>query len=299
MSGPAAALVTSISVVGLMVLVGRRAGWVDRPDGDLKPHRSPAVPLGGVGVWCGLVAGLAVAGDLPPGLLIAATLILAVGLVDDLVGLEPVPRILAALAAGGILGWNSGGFFGVMAGAVLAVVLVNAVNLWDGMDGLAASTGAVTGLAMSLLAEEVTGAVLAATLVGFLIWNLPPARAFLGDNGAYVTAIGFVSIALGPDGVWSLGLVALVGLPLVDLAATVLRRLRDRRPLFAGDRDHLYDRLCRRIGARATLILLAGIQIGWCGLVIVGWSAVGAVPTLVLAGAAGLAGACWAGLRGP
>lgn len=284
-----AAFLVAVLITRWMVNLGPRWGWVDVPDATLKIHRRPVPPLGGVGVFSGLQVGLAMSGSLRLGLLVSTGLLLAVGLVDDRRGLPPWLRLLAAVAAGWMVGWDAGsGWREGLVGAGLAVVVVNAVNLWDGLDGLAGSTLGVTGLGLAGLAwlrggDGVAGLVLAGALVGFLVWNRPPARIFLGDNGAYVTGITLTWLVMrtasDPLG-WAVGS-ALVGLPLADLAITVVRRSKERRPLFEGDRDHTYDRLARRWSIPRVVLSFAAFQGVWCGLVVWGAASVGDLPTAV------------------
>src|SRR5690606_20911231 len=88
----------------------------------------------------------------------------------------------------------------------------------------------------------------AAALVGFLVWNLPPARLYLGDGGAYVVGVTIAWSVLRAADDWPTALVAvaLVGVPFLDLGVAILGRLVARAPVFAGDRSHTYDRLHAR-----------------------------------------------------
>ena len=245
-------------VVGLaMIYLGPRVGFVDRPDNDLKTHRQPVPPLGGVGVFAGLMLGLWAAGAFDMALLAATALMFVVGLVDDRRGLSPAVRIVAALAAGVLLVLLSdvpGGWATRLFWVAAVVAVVNAVNLLDGLDGLAGSTAlaAVAGLWAYGVESAGNGPhfylVTIGALIGFLGLNWPPARVFFGDNGAYVAAVTLVWLALrsAPDRSSSLVAVALIGVPLLDLAATVVRRLFSGRSLTSGDRDHTYDLLARR-----------------------------------------------------
>ncbi len=268
----------------LAVRFGPRLGWVDRPDDpSLKVHRRPAVPLGGVGLYLAVQVGMLAAGIFSGPLALASGLLLALGLIDDRVGVSPVLRLGFEGAAGLVLGLAVGNRepLRVAMIAVLVLVAVNAVNLLDGLDGLAPTTGAVTAFGLSWLAyargfDHRFGLILAAALVGFLVWNWHPARLFLGDNGAYVLGVLMVyAMVTASPGAYDLALAAAVfGVFLVDLAATLLRRLLLRRPLFTGDRSHLYDRLSDRgVGVRRIATLAGGLQALWVGLVLlVAWN---------------------------
>ena len=251
MVGVTLALVVAAVLTWAVVRLGPQLGYVDRPDDpELKAHTQPAVPLGGIAIFVAVHAGLALEGLFDGWLVAATSLMLVLGLVDDRIGLSPVLRLAVTLAAGVLLGLGVPDLDASIVIALLVIVAVNAVNLFDGLDGLAGTSAAVTGVAISLLAsvrgaDPLAGLVIAAALAGFLVFNWHPARAFLGDNGAYVVAVVLVwALAqAGPQPLELAASVGLLGVFLVDLLVTVLRRWRAGAPLFAGDRSHLYDRL--------------------------------------------------------
>lgn len=280
---PAAVAIATSSVINFASKsIAPRFGWLDMPaDDGLKVHTRAAVPLGGVGIFVGLHLGMLTAGILDTGFLIASLLLWLVGLFDDLRDLDPRTRLLAAIASALILvgygvvplGWLSG------LGAVLVVLAsVNAVNLLDGLDALAGSVTvtallglAVLGMTQGQTTLAISSVIAAGAIVGFLVWNLPPAGLFLGNNGAYLIglSLGWVALRMGAD--WSSGLVAVaaIGVPFIDLGITVVRRTRSGATLFGGDRDHTYDRLHRggwSVGGIA--IWFSGVQALWSASVI-------------------------------
>lgn len=297
--GVASAAVLGVAVAWLMVRLGPRLSVVDLPDGDLKPHTGRPVPLGGVALMVGLHGGLAVAGHADTGLILATGLAFLVGLVDDIRGLSPLIRLAGAAASGVLLvGFSDlvSGWAGTIAAVALVMLLLNAVNLFDGLDALASSVGAVAagGLAVyatSLgVADSLLPVVLSGALAGILIFNWPPARLYLGDNGAYVLGITLAWAVLRTADDWGTGLLgaSLVGIPLIDLGVTVVRRIRIGHPLFAGDRDHTYDRLHRKWGmVWSVAVAFAAIQVVWSGLVIGVSSAAGQTPALITAAVVG------------
>lgn len=274
--GTAAALV----VGGLAVKLGARWGIVDVADQHLKVHTGSPVPLGGAAVLAGAHVGLAVAGLFDPGLLIASLFIWTVGLVDDLRGLSPLVRLVGAFAAGVLLvgvSFEQSNFLEAAFWVVAVVVAVNAINLFDGLDALAGSVSTITFLALAWFAvvqhsgDSVNGLVLGGVMLGFLFWNRPPARMFLGDNGAYVVAVLIVWSAgqASPD--FGAGVVAmsLLGMPLIDLGSTVLRRRLSGSPLFSGDRDHSYDILHKRgMGVGGVAVVFLVLQAVWVTIIV-------------------------------
>jgi UDP-GlcNAc:undecaprenyl-phosphate GlcNAc-1-phosphate transferase len=182
-------------------------------------------------------------------------------------------------------------------------VLCNAVNLLDGLDALAAGVCAVSavGFAIVLDGNWATVAVaLAGALGGFLVWNRPPARIYLGDAGSYFlgTALAILlARAWSPEEPVALGAGALlfVAVPVADMTIAIVRRARAGRPLFVGDRGHVYDQLVdRRWAAPAVALLCIAVQAGFtaAGVAITGLPAGAAVASaaavIVVAGAVAL-----------
>lgn len=270
------ALVIAFVGGAAMVRFGPALGFVDLPDGYLKSHDRPAVPLGGVGLFLGVHVAMLAEGQFNTGLLIASSTVFIVGLIDDKVSLSPGTRLVAEVTAGfllvvfGDIPALPGGMVGIGIGVLLVVVTINAVNLFDGLDGLAGSSGFVAALGIAVLAasrglDPEFGLILAGALAGFLIWNWQPAKLFLGDNGAYTLAIFLVygMMTAAPSGSETDVLVAagLLGVFAVDLVVTLLRRRLAGRPLFVGDRSHVYDQLRDRgLSVSQVAIRMAGAQ---------------------------------------
>lgn len=278
-AGSLSAFALSSLTCWAMLRLGPRLGLVDQPDGDLKSHSQPAVPLGGVAVMFGLHAGLSIAGEPAAPLMAATAIVWLLGLVDDIQTLTPSVRLIGAAGAGLILATLSSDIVGlpqVIFWVAATVIVVNAINLWDGLDGLVATTSIMTmiGLLASGLADSlsvVAYVVPAAAVGGFFVWNWPPARLFLGDNGAYVVAVVLVWLSSRTGGEIDVGVVALsmIGLPVLDLVATVVRRLATRSSLSAGDRRHSYDLLhLRGASPRQVIGAVAIAQSLWIGSIL-------------------------------
>jgi UDP-GlcNAc:undecaprenyl-phosphate GlcNAc-1-phosphate transferase len=258
--------------------LGLATGLVDRPSPPdhpgpegLKIHTVPIPVLGGLGVVAATLVTLLVEGHgLSTAAVAGVVLATTVGLVDDARPLRPSIRMAALTGAGLLL---AAGLpldrLSPLArpGLVLLVLLLaNAVNLIDGQDGLAGGLGAIAcaGLAAVISAnggDPLLAVALAGSLVGFLAWNLPPARIFLGNGGAYgVGALLAVLAAQATLGHGWHGLLA-AGLALgvfgFELTFTVVRRLGASQRLATGDRRHTYDLLARSSGnrERSTLAL--------------------------------------------
>ena len=295
----------SLIVAGLVALgwcfvalwIGPRLGYVDHPGMDsLKVHERTAVPLGGVGVFLGFHFAAWIGERIDPALLAATTLVLVLGLIDDRRGLPPVLRLVVEIGAGVVVvaGTDVATASWVMAvlGVSLVVFAVNAVNLFDGLDGLAGSVGMVAAFGVAALASS-RGEIpddalaLAAALAGFLVLAWHPARVFLGDSGAYVLGVILAGLILRSSGGPAELLIAsgLLGVFALDLLVTVIRRVRSRRPLFTGDRSHVYDQLKDR---GVTIPVIVGIAVAaQAALAVVvvwvdaRWSGVGGAVTLL------------------
>lgn len=269
---------------------------------DVPNHRSsheqPTVRGGGVACLSAMVlvwAGASIAGmAMPHAALAAVTVLSLVGLADDVRGLPPVARLLAQLAVGVALGAWLGGMDGMLLGALAFPVAVNAVNFMDGINGITALTvSAWAGVALlagpgvadpiSLLAALSLGLA-----VGFLPWNAPRARMFLGDTGSYLFG-GLVATSILESletdaSPWVL--VAPMALYLTDTGYTLLRRARARRPLLEAHREHLYQRLQAATGlSHISVALLVAGGAFTCGFAVrldSAWGTVG--TTLICAG---------------
>jgi UDP-GlcNAc:undecaprenyl-phosphate/decaprenyl-phosphate GlcNAc-1-phosphate transferase len=245
--------------------------------GPLKVHTRPIPRLGGVAITLAIIGGVSLSipftatGELP--LFTAVVLICIVGAIDDVRALSAAFRFVVQILAGAILWFSCGrltvlgtGALGLLASCVLAVAIVNSLNFLDGADGLASGVTGIIGVTYALLpwpaGDHLAPAVawtLAAVCAGFLFSNFPPAKIFLGDSGSTVLglSIAFLSLsfyhsafATGPRLLFPL---VVAGLPLLDLALAVVRRIRGRVSPCFGDRRHFYDLLSTR-GASPRLI---------------------------------------------
>jgi UDP-GlcNAc:undecaprenyl-phosphate/decaprenyl-phosphate GlcNAc-1-phosphate transferase len=245
------ALIVTLVSAPIVRRVALRLGIVDRP-GPLKIHRSPVPYLGGVAVFLGLIVGPIEADRLA--LLVPYALALALGVVDDARTMTPRSRLGAEIVIGAAAAAAVPGPAVVRVGtAVVVLMLLNAVNLLDGQDGLATGVCVVSAAAFAILGGDATtiGLALAGALAAFLVFNAPPARMYLGDGGAYLVGTVLATLPAltehgGTD--WSVWIATplIVAIPLADTAIAVLRRSFAGQPLLQGDRSHVYDQLVDR-----------------------------------------------------
>jgi UDP-GlcNAc:undecaprenyl-phosphate GlcNAc-1-phosphate transferase len=246
-----------------------RFGIVDRPDGALKRQQEPVPYLGGLAIYLAFLVSLALVYEFDRqvlGLLLAGTLVVLLGLIDDLGVLSPGVKLLGQLVACWVL-IKSDVMTHIVAlpfwaNALLTVAWVltttNAVNLVDILDGLAPGIALVA--ALGLVAATVGGeartipamaAALAGALLGFLPYNHAPARIYLGDSGSLFLGLmlGALTLTASYTAHNHLGFVSplwLLGLPLFDTAFVSAVRIARGASPFRGSPDHFPLRLRRR-----------------------------------------------------
>lgn len=271
-----------------------RVGLHDEPS-SRKAHPEPIALLGGVAIYgAAAIAGfLAVPGasEQLKGIFLGGLVILFVGLQDDLGGMDPWVKLVGQATAGlvlvgfGLKGNLSG--IPVLDAAVTVawiVVVVNAINLSDNMDGLAGGITAAASLSYFAIAISwdqylvaVIALVLAGGVIGFLVFNFPPARIFMGDAGSHI--LGFLLAVMGlnlrfptrPRLATLLVPVIVLGVPLTDMTMVAISRRRRGVPASTGGTDHTSHRLVVRGMTRR----MAVVTLWMCGL------ACGAVALLV------------------
>jgi UDP-GlcNAc:undecaprenyl-phosphate GlcNAc-1-phosphate transferase len=278
-----------LALTPLAGAVARRLGIVDRP-GPLKVQRAPVPYLGGLAVALAATPGLVAA---RPSIAAPLAAALAIGTADDVRGLSPRTRLVGAVLTGALAAAVAPGATASRLGVAAAVVvLVNAVNLLDGLDALAGAVSVSSFATLAVLASgdgrTVALAFCGATLA-FLAYNRPPARIYLGDGGAWVLG---TAAALAAASAWEgRGAAAVpasflaVAVPLVDTTTAVVRRWRAHRPLFAGDRSHIYDQLLDRGWTVGRVVLAFALGQAALGLAALG---VAHAPFALAAGAVAL-----------
>src|SRR5579864_1047752 len=301
-------LVLASAVTPLVQRVAIRFQILARPGGR-HIHRTPVPRLGGIAVYLAFMVAVVLSGPLEQvlhigigsrpaaampyvlifdrpvlGLLLGATVITVLGIIDDTRGISPFAKlggqVIAALVplpfgiGMDVLTNPMGGMvflgpFGLVITVVWLVALANVMNLIDGIDGLAAGIATIaagTVLIASYQRGDVATAILAAALIGatlgFLPYNYNPARIFLGDTGSML--LGYILGGLSVLGTYksytALSLLvplAALGVPVADTALAIARRWRSRQPIFQADTGHLHHHLLRRgLSQRQTVAVL-------------------------------------------
>jgi UDP-N-acetylmuramyl pentapeptide phosphotransferase/UDP-N-acetylglucosamine-1-phosphate transferase len=261
------AFLVALVLVPLLVRFAIGRDLLDVPNAR-SSHEIPTPRLGGLAV----IAGAWAAAPLTGGSLLflaAATLAGVVGLLDDFVDLKFWMKAAGQATAAFVLLFlapppiceAAGPFWPItlLFGVVWIVAVVNAYNFMDGIDGIAGGTAILNALFLAALVGASTGlgtglAALAAAAGGFMLWNVSPARIFLGDSGSHFVGFFLGAVALYTEPVVGAGgafgpylafaVAAAVFAPfLFDTAFTLVRRMKARKNVFAAHREHIYQRI--------------------------------------------------------
>jgi UDP-GlcNAc:undecaprenyl-phosphate GlcNAc-1-phosphate transferase len=300
LAGLFACAITVIATPGVRWLA-RRAGALEQP-GDRKVHAVATPTLGGTAIFLGILGAGIIAYFMPDfravfdlsseilGMAVGGTVILALGAVDDLRNLPAPVKLAGQIFAAGILFLSGvkmqfillpnavislGDDVSVLVTVLWLVAMMNAVNLVDGLDGLAAGIVAIAAashfvFSVELESQNLLGPAPAAPLMaiiivgatlGFLRYNFYPATIFMGDSGSNLlglllgatTVVGVGKNALQFSAVSTSDVVLayfpllipllVLALPLLDTVFAIVRRARARRPLWHADKQHIHHRL--------------------------------------------------------
>ena len=277
----AAALVVAFLVALIATPVVKslafRVGAVDVPKDNRRMHDHPIPRMGGLAIFFGFIASTLLFVEMTPqirGMLLGAVIIVVLGIFDDIYSLKAslkfVIQIIAALVAvmsGNVieiisnpnvfsanLYWDLG-WLAYPATVIWIVAITNAVNLIDGLDGLACGVSTISSMTLLVIAMsvgEVPIALMVAALcggcLGFLPYNLNPAKIFMGDTGS--TFLGFVLAVISVQGLFKLYTIIsfvvpflMLGLPIFDTCFAFIRRIAHGQSPMHADRSHVHHRL--------------------------------------------------------
>lgn len=283
------AFALALILVRVIRVLALKHHWFDVPNAR-SMHVKPIPRLGGVGIVLAFFITMGVCVMLrevlpdvgwllrvpPIQLLIGGGLLAAVGLWDDLRGMRATTKlffqVVAAVVAvlGGLrfalpfIPVESMGMFGQLISICVTiawiVLMINAVNLIDGLDGLAAGVSIIAIFSITAAfafkgygPDFVFVAIFVGSILGFLAHNKHPAAIFMGDCGSLFLGYMLATFALPNTGGKFMGLTFLVpvvalGLPLMDTSLAVVRRAAERKGIFSADKDHIHHRVATRMG---------------------------------------------------
>jgi len=288
------AALATLALVPWAMALARRLGAIDEP-GPRRPHREPIPTLGGL-AFAVAVLGVAwlsrwfsaPAASLDPrpllGLTLASIPVLMLGVVDDTRGVPPLTKLVIQACAALVLALFGFGIplLSSPAGGTLAsgalnlpltvlwvLAVINAINLIDGMDGLAAGVVLIAAGTLWWVGRQHADfyvmflcALLVGATAGFLRWNFPPARVFMGDTGSHFLGLVLAAASLlenrkGTAALTLLFPLVALAVPLLDSVLAFFRRLLRGQPVFGADVGHVHHRLLRLgLSPRSALLVL-------------------------------------------
>jgi UDP-GlcNAc:undecaprenyl-phosphate/decaprenyl-phosphate GlcNAc-1-phosphate transferase len=292
--------------------VAHSCGWLEVPCLERHVHTVPVPRIGGVAIFTSFVATIAVTlsiqkwfgspFSMPPKSIIAllgpALIIFFLGLYDDLRGVGPYWKFLVQAGAATLLfvggygidrlglvasGQTIPAFVGIPLTILWVLLITNAFNLIDGLDGLAAGSAFFTTVVVFILSLLTPNSVigwlaiaLAGAILGFLRFNFNPASIFLGDSGSLFLGFMLSEMALvGSQKAPIMVAVAIpivaLGLPILDVFLAIARRFLGGKPLFKGDGDHIHHKLLKRgLSQREAVLILYAVTscFGFASLVL-------------------------------
>lgn len=284
------AAVVSCVMTPVAKRIACKLGAIDVPKDERRVHKIPIPRMGGLAIYLGFVVSVLV--SLPVdkkilGMLIGATLIVLMGIIDDIRPLPAKVKLLGQIFCASILVYCglridmvnipftgkaiyfNFAYLSVPVTIFWIVGITNTLNLIDGLDGLAAGVATIAAFSLSYVAyvNEQYGAALmtlaiAGSAVGFLPYNFNPAKIFMGDTGSLF--LGYMLAAISIDGaVKGAAALAIVvpvlalGLPIFDTTFAIVRRAWNGKPIMEPDKGHLHHRLLSRgIGQKKTVLIL-------------------------------------------
>jgi len=267
--------VVAFGATPAVMAFAKKIGAIDIPRDDRRMHKTPIPRVGGLAIFLGFVASSIIFTDIGPEkrmVLIGTLIIVVLGVIDDVVALKARTKFLGQIIAALVpvifgdmviqsfsnpfgSGYIHLGAWGVPITILWIVGMTNAVNFIDGLDGLAVGVSCIASVTMftiSVLLGEADIALIMAALVGacigFMPFNMNPAKIFMGDTGAMF--LGYILATVSIQGLFKVYAVVsfavpfiMLGLPIFDTAFAIVRRLAKGQSPMHADRGHVHHRL--------------------------------------------------------
>lgn len=275
--------ILSILITPLIGKLAVKLGITDKPN-QRKVHQKNMPLIGGVAIYITFLIGYFILRPVPEtqdmttpwttwGIMLGSLIIIITGILDDKFELSPKLKLLGQIiAALVVVVWGGVeitfinlpfggeklyfGFFSIPLTIFWIVAITNAINLIDGLDGLAAGVSSIALITISGMAiimgdlfVAILGGILLASTLGFLIYNFHPAKIFMGDTGALF--LGYMISVLSLLGFKNVAFISVIipviilGVPLSDTFFAIIRRLLNKQPFSMADKSHLHHCLLR------------------------------------------------------
>jgi UDP-GlcNAc:undecaprenyl-phosphate/decaprenyl-phosphate GlcNAc-1-phosphate transferase len=265
--------ICSILITPFVKKLAFKIGATDKPN-QRKVHQKIMPRLGGLAIYISFVVGVLITQPQSSNpntlnaVMIGSAIVILTGILDDMFELSAKIKFLAQIIAAAVVIFYGGvqvefinlpfsggqlefGFLSIPITFLWIVGITNAINLIDGLDGLAAGVSSIALITISVMAilipnpfVVVMGAILLASTLGFLIFNFYPAKIFMGDTGALF--LGYMIAVLSLLGFKNVTMISLIipviilGVPISDTFFAILRRIVNKKPLSAPDKSHLH-----------------------------------------------------------
>ena len=325
----AVAAVVSFLTTPMVKSLAYKVGAIDVPKDNRRMHKTPIPRLGGLAIFIAFLLTVLIFADIDRpirGILLGAVMIVVLGVLDDILTLKALPKLLVQIAAAAMAVYHgcviqffsnpnvfsdatyiSLGWLSVPVTIIWIVAITNAVNFIDGLDGLAVGVSAISTAALvviALLVQEINIAVILIALfgacLGFIPYNMNPAKIFMGDTGS--TFLGYMLATVSIMGLFKFYAVIsfavpflILGLPIFDTANAIIRRVAAGRSPMSPDRGHVHHKLIDMgFNQKQAVAILYAISatLGLTAVVLTSSGEVKAIVLLLAVLAASLVGAC-------
>ena len=319
------AAVVSFASTPLVKTLAYKVGAIDVPKDNRRMHKVPIPRLGGLAIFLAFLLSVLVFAEIDrqmQGILLGAVMIVILGVMDDIMALKALPKLLVQIAAAGVAVYHgcviqffsnpnvfsdvtylSLGWLSYPITIIWIVAITNAVNFIDGLDGLAAGVSAISTAALTVIAlmvAETNVAIILSALfgacLGFLPYNMNPAKIFMGDTGA--TFLGYMLATLSVMGLFKMYAIIsfavpflILGVPIFDICFAFLRRIAKGQSPMTADRGHFHHRLIDMGFSQKQSVAIAYMLTAILGLAAVLLTSSGELKALILIGAIFVVGA--------
>ena len=321
----AVAAVVSFLTTPMVKSLAYKVGAIDVPKDNRRMHKTPIPRLGGLAIFIAFLLTVLIFADIDRpirGILLGAVMIVVLGVLDDILTLKALPKLLVQIAAAAMAVYHgcviqffsnpnvfsdatyiSLGWLSVPVTIIWIVAITNAVNFIDGLDGLAVGVSAISTAALvviALLVQEINIAVILIALfgacLGFIPYNMNPAKIFMGDTGS--TFLGYILATLSVTGLFKLYAIIsfavpflVLGLPIFDICFAVIRRVSKGQSPMHADRGHVHHRLIDMGFSQKQAVAIAYMLSAILGMAAVVLTNDGEMKALIFIGAVIVVGA--------
>lgn len=284
--------ITSCLFVPLVIKMSKHIGAMDKPN-KRKIHTKPIPTLGGIAIFLSFLIGFMFFAEQNPlmlSILIASFLIVILGIVDDIKPMRAIYKFIGQILISCIivfygqlqlhtitaLGINLDfGLFAPFITIIFIVAIINAINLIDGLDGLASSVSSIYFLTIAIIGiilnkfggfDIMLSIIMLGSTLGFLVYNFPPAKIFMGDTGSTFLGLMIAVIALlGFKNVTITSLfipLLILAIPILDTLFAIIRRKLKGESIATADKQHLHHQLLKlKFSPAKSLLIICGINI--------------------------------------